>query len=153
MFMKMPRAASLLVMFWVASLPVFAQQPPVPGARANAALTKLFGGHKAFPAKASVQKVSSFKGQFKIKRTALGRATVDGRATVKPRVTITDGKGEKQEAITCNAADLQDFPIKLQTTGKKKTIMMVCREVSFNRPDATESVAPQGFKRHTNLQV
>jgi len=47
----------------------------------------------------------------KIKKTELGKETLDGHPCVKYKNVLTDDNGNPVEATTWNASDLKDFPI------------------------------------------
>jgi hypothetical protein len=89
---------------------------------------------------------------FKIEKTKLGKETIDGHACDKTKVVLTDEKGQKQTAVTWNAADLKDFPVQLQMTEQDNTIVMKFREVKLTRPDAKQFEAPAGLTKYDSAE-
>jgi hypothetical protein len=89
---------------------------------------------------------------FKIEKTKLGKETIDGHACDKTKVVLTDDKGQKQTAISWNAADLKDFPVQLQMTEQDNTILMKFKEIKLGRPDAKQFEAPAGLTRYDSAE-
>lgn len=231
--MKTPRLSLLLAVLAASSLTAFAQGPQGPSTGLNAAMTKLFGAHTAFSAKAEMQTkggptgdmsmtmdmamldgksrsdidmstmksaqlppnaieamkqmgmdrmvgindpkseqmlliypglqsylevpvppadAAANKEDYKIEKTELGKETVAGRATVKYKVTMTDSKGVKKEALMWSAPDLKDFPVKMESTEQGATVTVTYSEVKFTKPDAALFAPPAGFTRHASQQ-
>lgn len=92
------------------------------------------------------------KEDYKIERTELGKETVAGRTTVKYKVTMTDSKGAKKEALLWSAPDLKDFPVKMQTTDQGATVTVTYTEVKFTKPDAALFKPPADFTKHDSVQ-
>jgi hypothetical protein len=232
--MKTSRLSLLVAVLAASSTTVFAQGPQGPSTGLNAAMTKLFGAHTAFSAKAEMQmkggpsgdlsmtmdmamldgktrsdidmatmksaqlppnaveamqqmgmdrmagisdpkasttvliypglqsyfempvppaEAAANKEEYKIEKTELGRETVAGRATVKYKVTMTDSKGAKKEALMWSAPDLKDFPVKMETTEQGATVTITYSDVKLAKPDAALFAPPAGFTKHANQQA
>jgi hypothetical protein len=89
---------------------------------------------------------------FKVEKTKLGKETIDGHACDKTKVVLTDDKGQKQTAVTWNAADLKDFPVQLQLTEQDNTIVVRFREVKLIRLDAKQFEAPAGLTKYDSAE-
>jgi hypothetical protein len=231
--MKTFRLSLLVAVLAVSSLTAFAQGPQGPSTGLNAAMTKLFGAHTAFSAKAEMQakggptgdmsmtmdfalldgktrsdidmttmksaqlppnaveamqqmgmgrmigindpkansilviypglesylempvppaEAAASKEEYKIEKTEVGKETVSGHATVKYKVTMTDSKGAKKEALMWSASDLKDFPVKMETTEQGATVTVTYSDVKFTKPDAALFAPPAGFAKHTSQQ-
>jgi hypothetical protein len=82
----------------------------------------------------------------KLMRTALGRETIDGHRCVKNRSVVKDKRGMALlEATTWNAADLQNFPLQIETKENGRTSIMHFGQVSFARPDLRLFDLPPGY--------
>ncbi len=88
----------------------------------------------------------------KLEKTALGKETLDGHPCVKNKVLITDEKGEKVDATTWNATDLQDFPIQIQTKEPESTSIVKFNHVQFIAPDAAQFEVPAGYTEYKSQQ-
>lgn len=88
----------------------------------------------------------------KVEKTTLGKETIDGHPCVKTQLVMTDGKGEKREALTWNATDLKEFPIQIQTTEKENTLVMHFTEVQLTKPDASRFDPPAGYATYKDMQ-
>jgi hypothetical protein len=71
----------------------------------------------------------------KLKKTALGKETAEGHPCVKNKVLVTDNDGKTVEALTWNATDLKDFPVKIETTDKENTSVVRFQQINFARPE------------------
>jgi hypothetical protein len=89
---------------------------------------------------------------IKIESKEIGKETIDGHPCIKNLVTITDKKGEKTEATTWNAEDMQKFPIQIKTEGQGNTTIMKYKNVKMTVPDAKLFEAPAGFKKVASQQ-
>lgn len=88
----------------------------------------------------------------KLDKTELGKETIDGHSCVKNKVILDDGKGQKVEAITWEAADLKNFPIRIQTKERENTSTVNFKDVQFAKPEATRFEAPTGFTQYNSPQ-
>lgn len=86
-------------------------------------------------------------GGEKLVRSGLGRETIDGHRCAKNRSVVKDQKGiTLLEATTWNAADLQNFPLQIETKENGKISIMHFGPVSFARPDPRLFELPAGYK-------
>jgi len=96
---------------------------------------------------------AAMKETYNVEKTEVGKETVAGRATVKHKVTITDSKGKKQEALMWTAPDLKDFPVKIEMTEQGSTIAITYKDVKLAKPDAALFLPPKEFTKHANVQA
>jgi len=88
----------------------------------------------------------------KIEKTAEGKETIDGHPCTKYKVVITDEKGEKLDAFTWNASDLNDFPIQIQTKEKEDTSFIRFSQVKFTSLDPALFEPPADYAQYNNPQ-
>jgi Domain of unknown function (DUF4412) len=89
---------------------------------------------------------------FKTETTKLGDETVDGHPCVKNKVAITDKTGSQHEFTVWNATDLNNFPVKIELTEQGSDIVMLFKNISLSKPDASLFAAPTGYKRYDSPQ-
>lgn len=89
----------------------------------------------------------------KIKKTELGKESVDGHPCVKNKVVVTSSKGKTQESTVWNAPGMKDFPIKIQTVEDGVTIVMLFKQVKLEKPDASKFEVPSGYKQYDSPQA
>jgi hypothetical protein len=82
---------------------------------------------------------------LQMEKTALGKEKIDGHACVKNKVVIKNQQGPVLEAITWNAADLQDLPIQIETKEKDKRVIMRFTQVQLAKPDAKQFDVPADY--------
>lgn len=87
---------------------------------------------------------------YKIAKTKIGKETIDGHPTDKNKVVMTDEKGQKQEMTVWNATDLKDFPVQMQMTEDKNTVVLKYKDIKFGKPDASKFEAPAGMTKYTD---
>jgi hypothetical protein len=80
-----------------------------------------------------------------LKKSALGKETVDGHPCVKNKATVSNAKGPVLEAITWNAADLKDFPLQIQMNQKDNKVIMRFSQVRLVKPDAKQFDLPPNY--------
>ena len=85
---------------------------------------------------------------YKIEKQSMGKETFDGHPCEKNKVTITDDKGEKHEALVWNAVDLKDFPLQMEMNEDGKAIKMHFTNIKLEKPDAKVFEAPEGFTKY-----
>ena len=107
-----------------------------------------------YPGVQSYQEVALVKGEaeafekgLKLEKNALGKETIDGHPCVKNKVIISNGKAPVFEALTWNATDLKDFPLRIEMKEKVNTIRMSFSQVRFVKPDAKQFEIPAGYGR------
>jgi hypothetical protein len=88
----------------------------------------------------------------KLNKTKVGDETVDGHKCEKNKVLIPDGKGNNVEALMWNAADLKDFPVRIQVKEKENTSTINFSDVQFTKPEASKFDAPTGYTKYNNPQ-
>jgi hypothetical protein len=84
--------------------------------------------------------------------TALGKETLDGHACIRNKTVITDSQGHQKEYTVWNATDLNQFPVKIQTTnslGESETTFY--RNIKLAKPDAKLFELPAGYRKYTDL--
>lgn len=86
----------------------------------------------------------------KLKKTALGKDTIEGHPCIKNRVLVTDNDGKTVDATTWNATDLEDFPIRIETTDKGNTSTVSFSQIQFASPNPKDFDAPAGYKLYTD---
>jgi len=64
---------------------------------------------------------------------------------VKNKVVIRNQQGPVLEAVTWNASDLKDLPVRVETREKDTTVVMRFTKVQFTRPDALQFEVPAGY--------
>ena len=88
---------------------------------------------------------------YAITKAPLGKETVDGHPCEKDRVTLTGGKGDKLETTVWYAADMKDFPIKIEMpAGEGAVVIMKFKDVKLARPELKEFEAPAGLTRYAS---
>jgi len=88
---------------------------------------------------------------YAITKTPLGKETVEGHACEKDKVTLTGDKGDKLETTVWYAADLNNFPVKIEMPAEEGTlVIMTFKDVKLARPDAKQFEAPAGLTRYTS---
>lgn len=90
---------------------------------------------------------------LKIEKTAAGKEIIDSHPCSKNKITVTDAKGKKQEAVVWNASDLKDFPVQMQIQETKMVTTILYTEPKFEKPEAKLFDAPAGYTKHANMQA
>jgi hypothetical protein len=80
-----------------------------------------------------------------------GDENVMGQNCVKNNVTVTGADGVTHELTVWNATDLNNFPIKIETTEGDSTVIMLFRDLVLGAPDAAQFAPPSGFKKYTDF--
>ena len=92
--------------------------------------------------------------KFKVEKTRVGRETVDGHSCEKNKVVISAGdNSSKHEAIVWYAADLNNFPVRMQMLQEGTTVVMDYRNVKFVRTDARQFDPPAGYTKHATAEL
>jgi len=86
-----------------------------------------------------------------IKKTELGKETVDGHPTTKYKMVIKDTDGKEQEATVWNASDLKDFPVKIEMNTEMGPSTVTFSDVKLSKPDDSSFDPPTGFQRYNDL--
>lgn len=108
--------------------------------------------HVVYPGQSMVMnmplpKESAAAKNAEVKKTVLGKETVDGHPCVKHKNIIPGDNGQSTEVYTWNASDLKEFPVKIQTTEKGNTAVMRFSQVKFDKPDAKQFDPPAGYQQ------
>ena len=90
--------------------------------------------------------------KFKIEKTRLGNETIDGRSCEKNKVVVSADNGERHEATVWYAADLRNFPVKVQMDQPQMTVVLQYRDVKLVQPDAGRFEPPAGFSKHPTVE-
>jgi hypothetical protein len=90
---------------------------------------------------------------YKVETAELGKETVDSHPCVKNKVTVTDKEGNKHESTVWNATDLENFPVKIQTTEAGANATMLFKNVSPAKPAASLFEAPSDYTKYDNMQT
>ena len=89
----------------------------------------------------------------KFEKTELDKETIDGHVCKKIKVTGTEENGRTFEWLMWQAADLKDFPIKVEiTTEKGSVVTIVYSNINQNKPDAALFAPPSGYTRYGSMQ-
>jgi hypothetical protein len=100
------------------------------------------------PLKEAYAPMSSYKSDV----TKLGTETVDGHDCVKNKVVVTASDGSTHEATVWNAADLKQFPIKIQAKTQHGNDMdMAFKDVKFEKPDESQFEPPSDYAKYDDV--
>jgi outer membrane lipoprotein-sorting protein len=88
-----------------------------------------------------------------IKKTELGKETVDGHPTTKSKVVLKDAEGKETEFTVWNASDMKDFPIKMETVNEGVPAIITYKEVKLEKPDDALFEPPADFQRYTDVST
>jgi len=87
-----------------------------------------------------------------VSKTELGKETIDGHPCVKNKVVITDASGQKAEATTWDATDLNDLPVQIETVEKDNTSLMRFKQIQFTTPPAGLFDPPSGYTQYQDSE-
>jgi len=89
---------------------------------------------------------------YKAEVTKLGEENVGGHDCVKNKVVATSPDGSTHEFTVWNAADLKQFPVKIQIATKEgKDMVMVFNDVKLEKPDAALFDPPTDFTKYDSM--
>jgi len=100
----------------------------------------------------SSDEVAALASNYKVEKSKLGTENIDGHSCEKNKVTVTDGKGTRQEAVVWNATDLTGFPVQMRMSQPEATVVMHFTEIQLARPDAKQFEPPTGFTKHDSME-
>jgi hypothetical protein len=83
-----------------------------------------------------------------IVKTPIGKETIDGHPCVKNKVVITDAGGQKAEATTWDATDLNDLPVQIETQERDNTSVVRFKQIQFAKPEASLFDPPSGYTQY-----
>jgi hypothetical protein len=89
----------------------------------------------------------------KVESTELANEMIDGHQCKKTRLTSTDAKGNKQEALVWQATDLKNFPLQMQMVQKGNTLIVKYQAPKLETPEASLFDIPAGYKKYPNVQA
>jgi len=112
----------------------------------------VYPGMQAY-AEMSIQDPDAMKPEsdFTIEASELGKETVDGHPCVKNKVIVTDREDNKHEFTVWNATDLKKFPVKIETTERGNTVVMLYKDVKLAKPEASLFDPPSDYKKYDNI--
>jgi hypothetical protein len=90
-------------------------------------------------------------GKADLKRTELGKETIDGHPTTKYKVLVKDEEGKDQEVVVWNASDLRDFPVRIQVQSEAGPSTITFSDVKFAKPDETLFTPAADLQRYTDV--
>jgi len=88
---------------------------------------------------------------YKVETTELGKETVDGHPCVKNKVIVTSTNAAPQESTVWNATDLQNFPVKIQTTDQGRGMTLLFKDITNSKPDAGVFEPPSGYTKYDSM--
>ena len=100
----------------------------------------------------SKDEVAGLDRKFRIEKTRLGSEAIDGHSCDKNKVVVSADTGEKHEATVWYAADLKDFPLKVQMDQPQTTVVLQYRDVKLALPDTGRFEPPAGFTKHLTVE-
>ena len=86
-----------------------------------------------------------------IKRTQLGKETVEGQPATKYKVVVKDDEGKEHELTLWEATDLKNFPIRIENPNEEVPTTLTFREVKFEKPAESMFTPPEDFQRYTDV--
>lgn len=89
---------------------------------------------------------------YTVESAPAGKETVQGHECVKDNVTLTDKNGNKHEFTVWDAADLNNFPVQIEMNEQGRQLLMVFKDVSLKKPDASLFLPPAGFTKYNSMQ-
>lgn len=111
------------------------------------AVILLFPSRKLYEQTPLPKEVSSSAAVSKIKKTPLGKETMDGHPCVKNKVVLVDSKGKTQEMTTWEATDLKNFPIQVQLVDNGQNTLVHNRNIKFGKPSHSLFEIPTGYTK------
>ena len=89
---------------------------------------------------------------YQMETMQLGKETLDGHPCVKNKAVVTDPQGRKNEFIVWNATDLNNFPIKIQTTTSlRESQITLYRNIKLAKPDPNLFDLPAGYRKYPDI--
>jgi hypothetical protein len=100
----------------------------------------------------ATQEASAAPSEYKAEVTKLGEETIDGHDCIKNKVVVTGPDGVKHESTVWNAADLKQFPVKIQTDSEKgMAVVMLFKDVKLDKPAAAQFELPADFTKYDDM--
>ena len=102
----------------------------------------------------SKEDVSAQAASYQFAKTPQGHETVDGHDCDKIKITLTNPKGEKTEAIVWNATDLRAFPIQMRMAiDADDTMVILFRDVKLAPPEDGTFEVPGGLTKFDSAEA
>jgi hypothetical protein len=64
---------------------------------------------------------------------------------------VTDDQGNKTESLLWNATDLNNFPVKIETTQEDRKTTMLFKDVKLSKPAASQFEPPADHKKYDSM--
>jgi len=90
---------------------------------------------------------------LQVETTELGKETIDGHDCIKNKVVVTGKDGTQHESTVWNATDLKSFPVKIVTQEKDNTVTMQFKDISFDKPAASQFDPPADYTKYDDMQT
>ena len=88
-----------------------------------------------------------------LKKTELGKETINGHPCTKYKVQLKDDSGTEHETTIWSASDLKDFPIKIEMTNEGVPSTITFNNVKFDKPEESLFNPPADFQRYNDPNV
>jgi hypothetical protein len=111
----------------------------------------LYPGFNAYVETPASETAGATSGTFKTEITGLGKETVDGHPCVKNKVVVTDDKDVQHESTVWNAADLKNFPVKIEQSDNGTVTTMMFTDVKLGKVGAEQFDVPAGATKYDNV--
>ena len=85
-----------------------------------------------------------------LKKTELGKETINGHPCTKYKVVLKDDTGKEHESTIWSASDLKDFPIKIEMTNEGVPSTITFNDVKFDKPEESLFNPPADFQRYND---
>jgi len=89
---------------------------------------------------------------IKVEITEISKETTGGHDCVKNKVVMTGKDGIKHESTVWNATDLKKFPVRIESNEQGQKVVMLFKDVSFKKPEASTFEAPADFAKYPSIQ-
>lgn len=86
-----------------------------------------------------------------LKRTEIGKETVDGHPTTKYKVVLKDDDGKEYESTVWEATDMKNFPIKIETINEGMPSTVTFKNVKLEKPEESLFSPPADFQRYNDV--
>jgi len=87
-----------------------------------------------------------------IVKAKLGTETLNGHPCVKYKVIVTSTTGQKSEFTLWAATDLNEFPVRLESTVPQGKITINYKNTKLEKPDAKTFEAPAGYTKYASQE-
>lgn len=97
--------------------------------------------------------IETLKRPAKLRKTPLAREVIDGHPCLKSKMEVVESGGRIHEATVWQAADLKDFPVRIQTVDGAESLELNFSHIRFERPAAKDFELPAGTTRYEDAQA